>query len=260
MSENSAITWCDHTFNPWWGCFKISPGCKHCYADAFDHRLGGKHWGKEAPRKFFGAKHWNEPERWAAKALKLRRRERVFCASMADWAENRADLDVSRARLFSLIKRTEASLDWLLLTKRIEDAIALLPWDYDDRPWPNIWLGCTVEDSDHAWRANFLKKFPAAVRFVSWEPALGPIHEHIPTWDGIHWLVCGDESGRVRRPAEVDWFRAARDACERKGIRFHFKQWAGADADGIEGKRTGGKIHLPVLDGAVHDAFPEVSP
>lgn len=258
MSENSAITWCHHTFNPWWGCWKISPGCKHCYADAFDHRLGGSHWGKDSSRKFFGEKHWNEPRKWANRAAAAGVRERVFCASMADVGEDRPDLRAPRADLFDLIWETRGSLDWLLLTKRIEDLAAMLPWaKVADGPWSNVWLGCTVEDADHMWRAEILARTPAAVRFVSWEPALGPIDAS--KLDGIDWLVCGDESGRVRRPAQVDWFRAARDACEAKGIAFHMKQWAGADAPGIEGKRQGGKIHLPVLDGRVHDAFPEVS-
>jgi protein gp37 len=254
MAENSAITWTHHTFNPWWGCFKISPGCTHCYADAFDHRLGGRHWGKDAERKFFGEKHWNEPRKWAKRAAAAGVRERVFCASMADVFEDRRDLDAERAKLWPLIRETP-SLDWLLLTKRPDAIDRLFPVDVP----PNIWLGTTVEDADYAWRVADLVRIPALVHFVSWEPALSPIAQLIPRWTGIDWLVCGDESGRVRRPAEVDWFRAARDACERQGIAFHMKQWAGADVPGIEGVRKGGKIHLPVLDGRVHGAFPDLA-
>lgn len=253
MGKDSAITWTHHTFNPWWGCWKISPGCKHCYADAFDHRLGGSHWGADAPRRFFGEKHWNEPLKWASAALRAGERHRVFCASMADVFEDRRDLDEWRTKLWFLIDKTNDALDWLLLTKRPDRIDRLMPAAGFGR---NVWLGTTVEDMEHAWRVDALTTVPAAVHFVSWEPALGPVD--VAGWD-IDWLVCGDESGRVRRPAEVDWFRAARDACERDGIAFHMKQWAGADAVGIGGRRVGGKIHLPVLDGRVHDAFPEVS-
>jgi protein gp37 len=252
VSADTAITWADDTFNPWWGCFKISPGCKHCYADAFDHRLGGDHWGIDAPRRFFGEKHWSEPRKWNAKAIALGVRRRVFCASMADVFEDRRDLDVWREKLWALIGATAAGLDWLLLTKRPDAISRLIPADGLPR---NVWLGTTVEDLDHAWRVDELVKTPAAVHFVSYEPALGPIATAVPSWD-IDWLVCGDESGRVRRPAHPDWFRDVRDACAESGIAFHLKQWAGVDSVGIAGKRVGGKIHLPVLDGAVHAAFP----
>ncbi len=117
--------------------------------------------------------------------------------------------------------------------------------------------GVTVEDADHAWRAEVLGRAQFAVRFVSYEPALGPLDVDGSDFNGIHWLVCGDESGKVRRPAQADWFRIVRDQCEARGIAFHLKQWAGAATPGIEGPRTGGKIHLPVLDGRIHDAFPE---
>lgn len=250
MSAGTAITWADDTFNPWWGCAKVSPGCKHCYADAFDHRLGGSHWGVDADRKFFGDKHWREPMKWNAAAIRSGVRRRVFCASMADVCEDRRDLDVHRARLSDLINATAAGLDWLLLTKRA-DKLDLMPYA------PNIWRGVTVEDSAHEWRVDSLRETKATVRFISYEPALGPLAGVNLT--GIHWIVCGNESGRVRRPAQVSWFRDLRDQCAAEGVRFHFKQWAGADSDGIEGRRTGGKIHLPMLDGAVHAAFPEVS-
>lgn len=248
MSKNTAITWAHDTFNPWWGCFKISPGCKHCYADAFDHRLGGKHWGIDAARKFFGDKHWREPEKWCAAAVANGTRRRVFCASMADVCEDRRDLDEHRARLAELIDRTAAGLDWLLLTKRA-DHLDLMPFA------PNVWRGVTVESADELWRIDRLRACKSSVRFISYEPALGPIAGADLT--GIDWIVCGDESGRVRRPADPQWFRDLRDQCERDGVAFHFKQWAGAASPGIDGPRISGKIHLPILDGAQHAAFPE---
>lgn len=249
MAEHSAITWTDATFNPWWGCFKISPGCKHCYADAFDHRLGGSHWGKDAPRRFFGDAHWNEPVKWNAKAAREGVRRRVFCSSMADVFEDRRDLDEHRDRLWKLIDATQ-NLDWLLLTKRPEN-FGMLP----TAP-VNVWRGVTVEDADHLWRVDHLRATGAAVRFISYEPALGPIASAL-NLDGIDWIVTGDESGQVRRPADVQWFADVRDKCAAAGVAFHFKQWAGAPDARIGGARVSGKIHLPILDGRVHAAFPD---
>lgn len=253
MAENSAITWTDHTFNPWWGCAKVSPGCTNCYADAFDHRLGGKHWGVNAERKTFGVKHWREPLKWAAKAEAAGKRARVFCASMADVGEDRADLVDERARLISLVDATRNGLDWLFLTKRPENLPRLMPWTAGRR---NVWVGATVENAEHVWRADRLREVDAAVRFISYEPALGPIADAV-NLDGIDWIVAGDESGTKRRPAQVQWFADVRDKCQREGVAFHLKQWAGKPDVRIGGKPTGGKIHLPILDGAVHAAFPE---
>src|SRR5262245_59597948 len=116
MGEKTAIAWCDHTFNPWWGCTKISPGCDHCYAAAFDRRVGGDHWGLGKARRYFGEKHWREPRKWNEAARYENKRRRVFCASLADVLDNEAEVAV-RKRLLSLIADTPA-LDWLLLTKR----------------------------------------------------------------------------------------------------------------------------------------------
>ncbi len=250
MAKDSPITWTDSTFNAWWGCFKISPGCKHCYADAFDHRLGGDHWGEKAPRRFFGDKHWNEPLKWSAAAIDAGIRRRVFCSSMSDVFEDRRDLDPHRERLWKLIDATAGGLDWLLLTKRPEN-FGMLP----TAP-PNVWRGVTVEDADYLYRVDILRRTPAAVRFISYEPALGPIADAL-NLDGIDWIVCGDESGKVRRPASVQWFADLRDKCVAAGVAFHFKQWAGAPDARIGGARVSGKIHLPILDGRVHAAFPE---
>ena len=106
MGETTAIGWTDHTFNPWWGCERVSPGCQHCYAERFAKRTGNDVWGRTAPRRFFGPKHWAEPERWNAAALRDGLPAFVFCASMADVFEDRRDLDGERARLFELIERT----------------------------------------------------------------------------------------------------------------------------------------------------------
>lgn len=254
MAKNSAITWTDHTFNPWWGCAKVSPGCTNCYAAAFDKRVGGDHWRPNGARRFLSAKNWREPLKWNAEAERALTTMRVFCASMADVFEDHPDLVEERAKLWPLIERTPR-LDWLLLTKRPENIARMMPRCRG----ANIWLGTTVENADYVWRADELRKVDAAVRFISYEPALGPIADAIDL-TGIDWIVCGDESGARRRPAEVQWFRDLRDRCQREGVYFHFKQWAGADVTGIDGPRSGkdgrGVRHLPVLDGRKWDESP----
>jgi len=275
VAERTAISWTDATFNPWNGCQRVSPGCENCYAQALDEWLrGGKHWGPLAPRQFFGDAHWNKPRRWNEAAKTAGKRTRVFCASTADVFEDRPELVAPRNRLFTLIQETP-HLDWLLLTKRPENFEAMLPW-YENRggevwqigaAWRNVWLGVTAENDEWARRRiPLLRAIAARVRFVSYEPALGPIE-----WgelldpglgeqnDEIHWVIFGDESGRRRRPAEIEWARQTRDACKLAGVAFHFKQWCGDAADGLAGERDGKrKVHLPILDGVKHAAFPEV--
>lgn len=235
-----------YTFNPWWGCVKVSPGCAHCYAEAFDRRTHGTerhtdargvvrepHWGNDAPRRFFGDAHWRQPIAWNRAAEKAGERRRVFCASMADVFEDRPDLVAPRARLFALIDATP-TLDWLLLSKRPEnigrllveaadwgkantslDHIALREWGQGHgQPFPNVWLGTTVENQEQAdLRIPLLLQVPAAVRFLSVEPMLGPVdlspwlvynpvHEQRPASGGVG-PGCGAERGsgdRSRRP------------------------------------------------------------
>src|SRR5712671_6808752 len=127
MAKNSSIEWTDHTFNPWWGCSKVSPGCNNCYAETWAKRVGEKIWGKDEPRRFFTDKHWDEPLKWNDEALSSGTRRRVFCASMADVFEQRTDLNPWRARLWKLTEETP-KLDWLLLTKRPENIAASVRW------------------------------------------------------------------------------------------------------------------------------------
>lgn len=218
MGETTAISWTDHTFNPWWGCWKIADECANCYADSLANHYAPGHWGRTAPRRFFGDKHWNEPRKWDRKAREDGVRRRVFVGSMCDWAEIHPDpaiqrqLDAYRGRLFELILECDA-LDWLLLTKRIDDVAdhALLPWlvpvrdrkprplcrdcaDSDGlcmhrrgepcdplEPWPHVWLGYTAGTRKMLRGVNTLRTIPAARRFISCEPLL----EHIPReeWD-----------------------------------------------------------------------------
>ncbi|WP_084603034.1 DUF5131 family protein [Rubritepida flocculans] len=265
MAKNSRIEWTDHTFNPWWGCVKVSPACKHCYAEAWAKRVGAAVWGARAPRRFFGEAHWAEPRRWNREAESSGRRHRVFCASMADVFEDRRDLDPWRARLAELITETPW-LDWLLLTKRPDRAAALAPWG---ERWPrNVWLGATVETQTWAERRlPELAKVPAHVRFLSCEPLLGRLDLSLWLRPYIHWVIAGGESGGHARPSDPAWFRALRDQCVEAGVPFHFKQWgnwvpavdrtaAARMMGGTPLVRVAKKAAGRHLDGQIWDQFP----
>lgn len=289
------ISWCDHTFNPWWGCehapaddptltemvdspgpFAISEECRNCYAESFDHRLGGMHWGPSAEPRWASESYWRKLEQWNRRAEREGKRHRVFVSSMADWAQRHAvatvneQMDRIRARLWTFI-RTCTWLDFLVLTKRAERLDELLPWqrgsvDYPSgEPWPNVWVGVTCATRRSMWRVPYLRATRAAVRFISAEPLLPaavPGDRITPyDWDealgepravnaprgAIHWLIVGDESGSERRQVDTADVEVARDAAARNGIAFHLKQLHNS---------KGQKVHLPVFHGKVHGAFP----
>lgn len=228
MGQHSSIEWTHHTFNPWWGCIKVSPACKHCYAEAWANRFGMDLWGGRNPRRFFGDAHWREPLRWNREAATARERKRVFCASMGDVFEPRRELDAARERLWKLIEETPA-LDWLLLTKRPDKIAGAVPWL---GKWPsNIWLGTTAENQLWAERrVPILLQYDVAVRFVSCEPLLGPLD--IEKWlsgarkkPGIDWVIVGGESGRQARPMHPSWAASLKQQCTASHVAFHFKQW-----------------------------------
>jgi len=228
MGENSKIEWTDHTFNPWIGCQKVSPGCDHCYAEAQNafRKWNGGTWGPHAPRKRTSVGYWKTPSKWDAKARAFKdehgHRPRVFCASLADVFDNQAP-SAWREDLFALIRQYD-QLDWLLLTKRPQNILKMLPSDWDDG-YPNVWLGTTTEDQkrfDQRW--EYLQKIPALVRFVSYEPAIGPLrlpaHGPLP-----NWLISGGESGGGARPVEPRWVRDIIADCREHGVTPFHKQW-----------------------------------
>jgi protein gp37 len=200
---------------------RVSPACAHCYAETWANRLGAKIWGRHAPRRFFNDEHWRHPIRWNAEAKRTLSRRRVFCASMADLFEARAELNPWRTRLWPLIEQTPW-LDWLLLTKRPQNVQRMTPWGIT---WPNnVWLGTTAENQNHGdSRIPHLLESPARIRFLSAEPLLGPLS--ITKWQGIDWLIAGGESGHHARPTDPNWIRSLRDECRSLKIPFHFKQW-----------------------------------
>ena len=203
MGQVTSISWTHHTFNPWWGCEKVSPACRGCYAerDAKRWRPDVSLWGPGSVRQVAGDRTWREPLKWARAARAAGERRRVFCASMADVFEGRSDLDEPRARLWGMIRATP-ELDWLLLTKRPENVARMVPsaWleGVDRRRlvaagWPtNVWLGTTVEDQEHAAkRIPELLRVPARTRFLSVEPLL----ERLPHLDRFFWMNGGSTAG-----------------------------------------------------------------
>ena len=230
MAKDSGIEWTHHTFNPWWGCTKVSPGCKHCYAETWALRVGQDVWGLRAPRRELSDAYWRQPIAWNAEAGRSGKRARVFCASMADVFEDRRDLDDKRERIWRLIDATP-NLDWLLLTKRPQNVNRLAP--YRDN-WPgNVWLGATAENQ--TWldkRMLELSTLNARILFLSCEPLLGPLD--LSDWIArgrrgsarmVDWVIVGGESGHHARPMNPAWARMIRDQCVTANVSFHFKQF-----------------------------------
>ncbi|WP_347558520.1 phage Gp37/Gp68 family protein [Robbsia sp. KACC 23696] len=259
MSENSKIEWCDHTFNPWEGCQKVGPGCDHCYAETRNARYAGGtavNWGPGAPRRRTSVANWRKPLAWNRNAglfyAQHQRRQRVFCASLADVFDNEVP-PFWRADLLDLIEQTP-NLDWLLLTKRIGNVRSMVREAHGDRmdfdhfgsSWlpDNVWLGATIVNQAEADRdIPKLLAVPARVRFLSMEPLLGPVDLERPMpgpdlaqggggmicqpWmiqSGIDWVIVGGESGANARPMHPGWARAIRDQCSAAGVPFLFKQ------------------------------------
>lgn len=245
MGDRTKIEWADATFNPWVGCTQVSPGCDHCYADGWAKRSGLVKWGSGASRRRTSESTWRQPLRWDAAHEAFYevhgRRRRVFCASLADVFDNEAPAEW-RADLFRLIEATP-HLDWMLLTKRIGNAGDMM-FVARGGHLPllrNVWLGATVVNQVEADRdIPKLLATPAAVRFLSIEPMLGPIDlTRIPiprgtaeylggTLPRIDWVVVGGESGPKARPMHPEWARSLRDQCANTGVPFFMKQMGGA--------------------------------
>ena len=233
MSDGTKIEWTDHTFNPWMGCAKVSPGCKHCYAETLmDTRWGKVEWGVNGTRVRTSEANWKKPLAWNRRAEREGRRFRVFCASLADVFEDRRDLVDWRTDLFALIEATP-NLDWQLLTKRPENVLWMAPMHWRRDFPPNVWIGTSVEDQERAGeRIPHLLKIPAKVRFLSCEPLLGPVdYGRSSAWDvfewylgGIDWVIVGGESGPGARPCNVEWVRSIVRECKATDTPAFVKQ------------------------------------
>jgi protein gp37 len=280
MAENTGISWTDSTFNPWIGCAKVSPGCDHCYAEvSTPSRTMAIVWGPNEARKHTSVANWNLPRRWNAGHAQFfaenGRRRRVFCASLADVFDNKAD-PAWREELWALIRETP-NLDWLLLTKRVGNVAAMLPADWGDG-YKNVWLGISVVNQMEADRdIGKLLAVPAKTRFLSMEPLLGPVdvsrwlvksirvtNDALDAPDGavvdgmerqgkewvrtsfIHWVIVGGESGPNARHMEPVWVESIGEQCGEHETAFFFKQHGGT------GKDKGGCE----LAGTEHKAWP----
>lgn len=289
MGETS-IEWTDFTFNPWRGCARVSPGCEHCYAEAFAKRVGftgkarpsGKPmlpllWGAKAAREPASESMWRQPAKWDREAKALGIRRKVFCASMADVFEQHGDAETSgllatlRARLFRVIESTP-NLDWLLLTKRPENMVAMARAAGWLNAWPsNVWAGTTCEDQRRAReRVPHLLAVPAKIRFVSYEPALDSI-DFTDLWLGgnvlapecwgdcacdslagydpgcrrnggdgsltrkIDWVIVGGESGPGARIFDAAYARSVVEQCREAGVAAFVKQMGSNPIDSDSG-------------------------
>lgn len=235
MAENTAISWTDHTFNIAWGCTKVSPGCQNCYADTLASRYKWDIWGPNKERRVFGEKHWREPLKWNRLAIAEGRSHLVFCSSMCDICEDHPTIEVERAKLWPLVRSTPY-LIYQLLTKRADRWLECLPVDWGVG-YPNVWLGVSIENNDYIWRGDCLRQIPAVVRFVSYEPALGPLDQLSLT--GIDWVIYGGESGSGFRMDDRQWARDMFGRCREAGVAFFHKQSAnfsagrGVELDGV---------------------------
>lgn len=249
MADKSSIEWTQATWNPTTGCDRTSPGCDHCYALTLSRRLkamGNPKYQRDGSPATSGpgfrlTLHPDQlslPHRWKSPRL-------IFVNSMSDLFHPEVP-DEFIEDVFQVMADTPQHT-YQVLTKRSQRLSKLAPrlsWS------KNVWMGVSVESARYAFRANHLRKVPAAVRFISAEPLLGPL----PNLDltGIDWLIAGGESGPGARPMHPDWAKELRDRCKTADVAFFFKQW-GAWAPNRE---TGA---VPVaIDGVILDAMPSV--
>ena len=234
MATYSHIEWTQMTWNPVTGCTKLSAGCKHCYAERMAKRL--KAMGAARYRNGFGVTLHedllNLPFTWKRPRL-------VFVNSMSDLFHRDVPLEFIR-RAFDTMQRCPQHT-FQVLTKRSDRLREVA----SDLPWPrNIWMGVSVENADVVSRIVDLQQVPAAVRFLSVEPLLGPIAS-LPL-EGIHWVIVGGESGPGARPMQSEWVEHIHAQCQKADVPFFFKQWGGTRKD-----LTGRQLH-----GQTYDALP----
>jgi protein gp37 len=244
MASTSGIEWTEVTWNPTTGCDKISPGCDNCYALALSKRLkamGSEKYQNDGNEITSGPgfaltlheSALDQPYRW-------RGRRTVFVNSMSDLFHARVPLDFVR-RVFDVVADTPQHT-YQVLTKRS----SRLPKIADKLDWPpNLWMGVSIENADHLYRVDDLRSVPAAVRFLSCEPLIGPLGGL--QLDGIDWVITGGESGPRARPLEADWVRTIRDNCASNGVAYFHKQWGGRTP------KAGGRT----LDGLIWNEMPQ---
>lgn len=234
MATNSHIEWTERTWNPVTGCSKISQGCKHCYAERMAKRLHAM--GNARYENGFAV---TLHEDLVDLPLKWKQPRVIFVNSMSDLFHIDVPIDFIQ-RVFSTMARCPQHT-FQVLTKRSERVREVA----DQLQWPrNVWMGVSVENAAVVPRIHDLQQVPAAVRFLSIEPLIGPI-EHLPL-DGIHWVIVGGESGPHARQMRRSWVESIYHQCEAADVPFFFKQWGGTRKD-----LTGRQLH-----GRTYDAMP----
>ncbi|HEY6965844.1 MAG TPA: DUF5131 family protein [Burkholderiales bacterium] len=274
MGERTGIAWCHHTFNPWIGCTRVSPGCDHCYAAVSRPAAAlGIKWGAGEPRHRTSRHNWNLPHRWnkaveiAAGKFALGQgpnpgRRFVFCSSLADVFDNEVPA-AWRSELWSTVRATPY-LTWLILSKRIGNAVKMMPHvDGPGGELQNVWLGASVVNQEEADRdIPKLIATPAVKRFVSYEPALGLI-DWWPFLDASHngrrldWIIVGGESnqgGRNARPFDIAWARSTVEQCRAAGVACFVKQLGSNIVETIgQAQFTGRREQLSIKDNTASD-------
>lgn len=273
MATDSKISWCDHSFAPWFGCSKISKGCRNCYAARWAARSGMCGWGSGKLRRRSSENYWRQPKKWNALAVAGESRGLVFGGHLCDVFDQVPQVAQWRRDFFWLIQKTPA-LTWLLLTKRPGAARGFLRSLWGDEPWDNVWIGVTAETQTMAdKRIPILLDIMAVRRFVSVEPMLTVVSLHewlhvyhqshqddrpnrgwrvAPLWEEryadttaeigpeIDWVICGGETGPGYRKMQSGWARVLRDQCGAAGVPFFFKQSSAltpGQADVLEGRQ-----------------------
>lgn len=222
MASRSSIEWTESTWNPVTGCTKVSPGCKHCYAERMSKRLQAMG-NVNYAGGFKIAVHENALEL----PLIWRKPQIIFVNSMSDLFHKSVPLDFI-LRVFDVMRKANWH-QYQILTKRaerLEELNPVLPWQ------PHIWMGVSVENEDYAFRIDCLRRTDARVKFVSFEPLLGPLLGL--DLRGVHWVIVGGESGPAARPMRKEWVLSIRDRCRQVRVPFFFKQWGG-----VNKKRSG---------------------
>ncbi|MGH3440807.1 MAG: DUF5131 family protein [Nitriliruptorales bacterium] len=217
MADHSAIEWTEATWNPVTGCSKVSPGCAHCYAETLSLRFrwSSLPWtpANEAANVILHPERLDKPLRW-------RRPRVIFVNSMSDLFHELVPFNFIE-RVFEVMTTADHHV-FQILTKRHERLAELA----SDLPWPaNVWMGVSIENRRWVERANYLRRVPAATRFISAEPLLGPLDGL--DLEGIDWVIVGGESGPRHRPMKAEWARSLRKQCRDAGAAFFFKQWGG---------------------------------